>query len=194
MKASVYLSSQVTGMAKNRKRYILYMIIFIVLISSLVLFLPIKTVLVMYDGKTKQAYGYAKLDQSTSFQIHYTHSIHLSAVIEMYQITRDKAILQTETAYRDFGIGMPNNALEEGEEFVIEDGVFKIKNMKRRFEKIDLRIGKVRAKHALFVGKQSLFLADVAGAGTWVTFRSETYTCWQLWKGVDVFEKHTRND
>lgn len=170
------------------------MMIFIVLISSLVLFLPIKTVLVMYDGKTKQAYGYARLDQSKTFQIHYTHSIHLSTVIEMYQITRDKAILQTETAYRDFGIGMPNNALEDGEDFVVEDGVYKIKNMKRRFEKIDLRIGQVRANHNLYVGKHSVFLAKIAGAGTWVTFIPETYTYWQLWRGVDVFEKHTRND
>lgn len=148
----------------------------------------------MYDGKTKQAYGYARLDQSKTFQIHYTHSIHLSTVIEMYQITRDKAILQTETAYRDFGIGMPNNALEDGEDFVVEDGVYKIKNMKRRFEKIDLRIGQVRANHNLYVGKHSVFLAEIAGAGTWVTFIPETYTYWQLWRGVDVFEKHTRND
>ena len=64
------------------------------------------------------------------FKIKYTHSIHLSDVVESYKITPTQKIQQYELMYEDFSIGMPSNA-EEGETFEEINGSYYIKNMDR---------------------------------------------------------------
>ncbi len=83
----------------------------------------------------------------------YTHSIHLSDVVESYVVTKDHEIKQFELMYEDFAIGMPENA-SEGETFEHSDGKYYLKNMDKISPSFDLRIGKVRANHTLIVGRK----------------------------------------
>jgi hypothetical protein len=117
------------------------------LLIAFLLFFPYKQVIAFSYQDKGELVAYLPLKNERNFQIKYTHSIHLSDVLESYRLS-DKQIEQTELAYDDFAVGMPSNA--EGEEvFEVKDGTYFIKNMQRTFTFIDIRVGQVKANHRL---------------------------------------------
>jgi hypothetical protein len=151
------------------------------------LFLPIKQALVFEYQNTGKILAYLPLKQHDSFKIKYTHSIHLSSVVESYKMTKDHDITQYELMYEDFAIGMPANSAD-GEVFVEKDGKYFIKNMKRTFPSFDLRIGKVKANHTLIYRDKEFPLSNSITAGTLVHIQVEKINLIQLMKGVDIRE------
>lgn len=94
-------------------------------------FIPIKqTVVFEYQNKGKVIVFPVK--ENRTFKIKYTHSIHLTDVVESYTITGDGSIKLFELMYEDFAIGMPENA-SDGETFEQKNGKYYIKNMNRVF-------------------------------------------------------------
>lgn len=126
----------------------LFSSVIILLIILSLLFVPFKTALIFYKENTDKMEAFLPLNKGDSFQIIFTHSIHLTDVVEKYRITDDLNIHQYEFVYEQYGIGMPSNA-EEGETFVYEDGKYHIKDMKRIFPSIEVRSGKQVPKHRL---------------------------------------------
>ena len=61
---------------------------------------------------------YVPLKNTNSFQIRYVHSIHLTDVIESYEVTADQKIRLLSMQYEDLAIGLPGYA-EEGETFSV---------------------------------------------------------------------------
>lgn len=137
----------------------------------------------MYKNE-EELLAYFLIHQDKTFQINYTHSIHLSDVIETYDIF-DGKIIQTELEYEDFAVGMPSNA-EDGEQFIEKDGMYYIKNMKRSFPYIDLRIGQVRANHRLVYEGKIYTLSNYIEPGTWVRITPKKITLWQQLRGVKI--------
>lgn len=128
--------------------------------------------------------AYLTLKKDKTFQIQYTHSIHLSDVLESYRLS-EKQINLTELAYEDFAVGMPSNA--EGDEvFEVIDGTYYLKNMNRSFPFIDLRIGQVRANHRLIYQNKTYTLSNHIKPGTWVRISLKKITLWQQLKGVNI--------
>lgn len=154
------------------------------LLFFLIFFYPYKQVIAFLYEDQDQLLAYLSLEQDKTFQITYTHSIHLSDVTEFYHLADDEIML-TELAYEDFAVGMPSNA--EGDE-VFEEiaGTYHIKNMNRSFSFIDLRIGQVRANHRLVYENKTFTLSDYVKAGTWVRISPKKITLWQQLKGVNI--------
>lgn len=161
------------------------------LILYILFFYPVQTAVVFYYEKTSQQTAYLPLASGKTFQIIFTHSIHLSDVIEKYRVTTDNTIEQYEIVFEQFGIGMPSNA-EEGEEFVYENGRYHIKNLKRIFPSMNIRNGETVSRHRLLWGEegeqQMIWFNDYFPPGTWYTVKVEDLTIWQLMKGVKIRE------
>jgi hypothetical protein len=137
--------------------------------------------------ESSSGFIYLPLEKQDTFQIKYTHSIHLSSVIESYSITRNLKMKQYELMYEDFAVGMPQDALK-GEVFVQKDGKYFIKNMKRIFPYFDLRTGKVRANHTVVFKKKPYPLAKVIAPGTLVRIQIKRLNLFQIMKGVNILE------
>ncbi|MGE7778852.1 DUF1850 domain-containing protein [Peribacillus sp. NPDC097264] len=171
-------------MSNNFLKRFVFFIIPLFLFSALLGFIPYKQVLAFSYQDQGELLAYLPLKREKTFQIEYTHSIHLSDVLETYQLSRD-SIKQTELAYEDFAVGMPSNA--EGEEvFEEKDGVYHIKNMNRTFEYIDLRIGQVGANHRLIYRKQTVLLSRFIKPGTWIRISTKKISFWEQLDGVNI--------
>ena len=66
---------------------------------------------------------YLPLENELNFKLVFTHSIHLSDVIETYEVMATKDIQLLSMEYSDVAIGMPGYA-EEGQTLIYEDGVY----------------------------------------------------------------------
>lgn len=161
--------------------------ILLTLLVAIILFSPIKQALVFEIQKTEEILAYLPIKQDDSFKIKYTHSIHLSNVVESYKLTKNDEIMQYELMYEDFAIGMPANSAE-GEVFEEKDGKYFIKNMKRTFPSFDLRVGKVRANHTLIYKEKEFPLSNSITPGTSVHILVKRINLLQMMKGVDIFE------
>lgn len=162
----------------------------LLLLVILVLFVPYQTALVFYKGDTHQIRAYLPIQKGDNFQMIYTHSIHLTDVVEKYNVVKDHKIKQYETVYEHYGIGMPTNA-EGDEEFVYENGKYHIKNMNRIFESIDYRNGKTVSKNRIVWGKHAEHLVwfnTYFDPGEWVTIKVKDLSLWEYWKGVEIHD------
>jgi hypothetical protein len=132
--------------------------------------------------------AYLPITKQDSFKMKFTHSIHLSSVVDSYYITKDFQIEQYELMYEDFAIGMPANS-EAGEIFEKKDGKYFIKNMKRIFPSFDLRVGKVRANHTIIYREREYPLKEFIAPGTWIHIHVKKINVVDMMKGVDILER-----
>ena len=165
---------------------ILLAICFFIAITLLV-FIPLKLAIVFQPFHSYAKLAYIPLKGESEFQIKYTHSIHLTDVVESYKITTSQQIQQYELMYEDFSIGMPSNA-EVGETFEQQNGKYYIKNMKRVFPYFYLRIGQVRANHRVIFQSNEYPLSRTLKPGTSVKVEVRKITFFQQWKGVNILE------
>lgn len=171
-----------------KKQYVIGFLLLFVL--SLILFVPFRTALVFYKQNTSQVEAYLPIEEGDSFQIIFTHSIHLTDVVEFYEVLPDDSIRQNEIIYEHYGIGMPANA-SDGGTFVYEDGKIHIKDMNRVFPSIQMRNGKVVPRHRLVWGEEAehmVWLKDYFEPGARFTLKVDKLSLWQLLKGVKIHE------
>lgn len=168
-------------MKKMKKKIMLMLLVCIILLSGVCL-IPFQTCLVILQDKSEEIIAYTQLEQGQQYQIEYIHSIHLSKVVETYESTADRNIRQVEISFEDFAVGMPSSA-EEGEQFVNENGRYKIKNMNRLFPEIVLLTGKVVANHTLIIRNKRTPLATIIEPGSVVAFKIQKLSLWDKWKG-----------
>ncbi len=170
----------------SKFQLIIYQSIFI-LIIIIFAFIPHYQAIVFQPNHTKADLAYILAKDETTFQIKYTHSIHLSDVVESYKITPHQEIQQYELVYEDFAIGMPSDA-EEGETFEQVNGSYYIKNMKRIFPFFYLRIGQVRANHRVIFNNKEYPLSRSIEPGTSVKVEIRKLNYIEIWKGVNILE------
>src|SRR5699024_6966496 len=99
---------------RNTIKKLIY-ILSVLSIIMFIIFIHNQLSLVFKQENTNENAAYLPLKNEQSFQIIFTHSIHLTDVVEKYEITNNNDILQNEIVYEEFGIGMPSNA-EEGQD------------------------------------------------------------------------------
>ena len=170
----------------SRQRFLL-IVIGLTLISSAFIFIPHKQSIVFIDSSDESLQAYSLLTQPR-FQIKYTHSIHLSDVIESFEVLPDNSMRLVELEYEDFNIGMPSNA-EEGEVFIEEDGKYFIRNMDRRLPEFRILIGDVDARLFLMKGDKEFDLKKALVRGETYTFRIQRLSLFQRLKGVNIDEQ-----
>ncbi|WP_079508142.1 DUF1850 domain-containing protein [Mesobacillus jeotgali] len=173
---------------KSIKKSYLFVLLFLFLFLAIIfLYIPSKQALVFVEPDRDKILCFVPISAGETFKIKYKHSIHLTDVIESYQITEQKEIRQYELEYEDFAIGMPSE-VAEGETFEMKDGKYYIKNMNRRFEQFILRVGKVRANHTFVQGHISFPLTKAIEPGTRVRIQVKKINILQQMEGVNILE------
>ena len=170
----------------SKRQIFQYLSIFIIIIIILAL-IPQQNALVFQPNYTNGDNAYIPIKDETTFQIKYTHSIHLSDVVESYKITPSQKLQLFELMYKDFAIGMPSNA-EAGETFEQINGSYYIKNMKRIYPFFHLRIGQVNANHTVIFNNKEYPLSQTIAPGTSVKVEIRKLNYFELWKGVNILE------
>lgn len=164
--------------------------ILLLFVLSIIIFFPFRTALVFYKQNTSQIVAYLPIEEGNSFQIIFTHSIHLTDVVEEYEVLSDHSIKQNEIIYEHYGIGMPANDADGGT-LVYEDGKIHIKDMNRVFPYINLRNAKEVPKYRLVWGETLEHIAwfkDYFEPGARFTVKIDNLSLWQILKGVKIHE------
>lgn len=169
-----------------------FIIIIIASLSIIILTMPTRSALIFYEKNTDKISAYLPLGIGQTFQIVFTHSIHLTDVVEKYEIMEDRQIKQYEIIFEEFGIGMPSNA-EGNEEFIYENGKYHIKNMNNFFSSMNIRNGKTVSEHRLiwkdYEGKEHLiYFNQYFEPGQWFTVKVERISLLKAWKEVEIRE------
>lgn len=175
---------------KKKVTVLLLIVSFLVLFPLFFFYVPVQKAVVFYHEHTSKISAYLPINSGESFQIIFTHSIHLSDVIEKYRVTKDNKIEQYEIVFEEFGIGMPSNA-EEGQKFVYEDGKYHVKNLNNIFPYMNIRNGRTVSKHRLVWGENEqhkVWFNEYFAPGDWFTVKVEDLTLWQLMKGVKIHD------
>ncbi len=163
-------------------------IAFVAIVVGIYLHIPYKTFLVFEKENSKEVLAYHSINENEVFTISYTHSIHLSEVVEKYKVSKKDQIILTELIYESYGIGMPSNAYGN-EKFEKKDGKIYITKMNRTFQLIDVRISKVVANHQLVIKKNHIQLEEYLNSGSWVRIKFRKLNAMEVLKGVNLYER-----
>lgn len=167
--------------------------IFGILLIGFILLIPSKSALTFHERNSNELVALLPLDQGDRFDIIFTHSIHLTDVVERYIVTADLNIEQYEMIFESYGIGMPSNA-EEGQTFEVKDGKYHVGNLNYIFESMDIRNGKTVSEHRLrwqYGGeaeKQMVWFNDYFEPGETYTVQIDKLPLWKYLKGVKIDE------
>ncbi|PSL26490.1 hypothetical protein B0H99_11926 [Planomicrobium soli] len=174
-------------MAFMQRQWIFLLVFAFIFTGFVILFVPIHKNYVFINNNSDRVTAYIPYVEST-FKIKYTHSIHLSEVLESYKTLPDHTLMATELEYEDFNVGMPSNA-GEGEEFVEKDGKYFIKNMERKIPEFRLFVGDVDAGLSFLIQERELDLKEELERGTSYTLRVQRLSFFQQLKGVNIYEQ-----
>src|SRR5699024_1957462 len=122
-----------------KKTAIIAIIIFLAGIALSVI--PFHSALVFYKENTNHIEAFLPIDKGDGFQIIFKHSIHLTDVVEKYEVMDKYDIKQNGIVYVVFGFGTASSA-EEVATFVYEDGKYYIKDLDNTFPSMNVRNGK----------------------------------------------------
>ncbi|MDN7226150.1 DUF1850 domain-containing protein [Planococcus liqunii] len=164
---------------------------FLLLIIAFLLFVaarvPLNKHYVFIDNKNQEIAAHLPV-KTRDFQIEYTHSIHLSEVIESYEVLPDNSLRMVELEYEDFNIGMPSNA-GEGENFVEKDGKYFITGMKKELPDFRIFIGNIDAGLFFKNNGRKYDLKKTLTRGESYTFKVQRLSLIQQLRGVNIDEQ-----
>lgn len=170
-------------MKRNVKGGIILLATLSFLFLFLFIFMPIKEALVFTETRTeKPKVFYMLLDEEQNFEIRYVHSIHLTDVIEKYQVLENNHLQLLEMSYENLAIGMPSEA-GEGETLKLKDGVYTLQYSDRVIDSFRLHIGRVDEDLALRYKGEEMDLKKSLTKGKSYEFQAKKISYYQIWKG-----------
>ncbi|AOV08429.1 DUF1850 domain-containing protein [Sporosarcina ureilytica] len=167
---------------RNIKTRLLFL--FLILILSAFFFLPMTEALLFSDTRSNKFF-YVTINERKAFEIRYVHSIHLTDVIESYEITPEQKIRLLSMSYQNLSIGLPGEAAE-GETLELKDGVYTLTYNDRVIDSFRLHIGRVDADLALRYDHNELDLKRYLEKGKTYEFKVQKLTYYQLMKGENL--------
>jgi hypothetical protein len=172
----------------NKKKLGL-LVLFVTLLVLFIFIIPIKLAFTFTEHQVEnpEVY-YVPLKEDNKFQIRYVHSIHLTDVIESYEVTVDEEIRLLSMQYENLAIGLPGYA-EEGETFTVQDGVYTLTYDDNVIDSFVMLIGDVDAELAFGYLGTELNLKKQLVRGKSYTFRVMKLSLYQMLKGVNMNEK-----
>ncbi|WP_040227840.1 DUF1850 domain-containing protein [Bhargavaea cecembensis] len=109
------------------------------------LLLPVFTAFTFTETRTEHpAVHYIRKTGEDRFAIRYTHSIHLTDVLESYRVTGDGRIRLLRMEYEDLAIGLPGHA-EAGETFTERDGKYILEYEDKTLDSFNLFVADIDA-------------------------------------------------
>lgn len=170
----------------KKKKWIISCILIGIMLC--IFYMPIGKSLVFYQAKSNKIIGYLPVASGDKFAMVFTHSIHLTDVIEKFEVMADGRMRAYEMVFEQFGIGMPENS-GPGERFLYEDGKYYIKDMDRLHDSLNIRNGKTVSENRFTWGdylEEEVYLNDYMEPGTSFTLIVERLTIWEQWRGVKI--------
>ncbi len=128
-----------------RKKHVPLTLVLVLLLVLTLLFLPLKQAFTFTHVHAENAnVHYILLEEEQTFQIRYVHSIHLTNVIETYEVTANDEIRFVSMEYEDVAIGLPGYA-EEGETLTVKDGLYTLTYDDKVIDSFTMIVGDVDA-------------------------------------------------
>lgn len=131
------------------------------------------------------AIHYIRQTEDDRFVIRYTHSIHLSDVIETYEVTGERRIRLLRMEYEDLAIGMPGHA-EKGETFTAEDGRYTLEYENRVLDSFVLFVADIDTDLEFRYGGRGYDLKKHLERGSSYRFELRKLSLLELLKGVNM--------
>ncbi len=164
----------------------------ILFVIAVLFFLPVQQAFTFTEHRTEHPkLFYIPVERDISFQIRYVHSIHLTDVIESYEITADQKIRLVSMQYESLAIGLPGYA-EEGETFSVNDGLYTLTYDDNQIDSFVILIGNVDADLAFrYIGNE-LDLKRELVRGKSYTFCVKKLSIYQILKGGNINGKKVK--
>lgn len=124
---------------------------------------------------------YISVNEKDEFQIVFTHTIHLTDVVETYAI-EGEMIRLLSMQYSDVAIGMPAYA-EDGQTLIYEDGVYTLSYEDALLQDFNLYIGNVDYDLLFKYEAQQLNLKALLGKGQTYNLSIRSISLLNWWKG-----------
>lgn len=162
----------------------LYLLIVGFTCIGLFLFIPFKPVFSFEETRTEhgQVFYIPFNEKQPEFQFVYTHSIHLSDVIENFEVTEDKMIRALSMEYEDLAIGMPGNA-EEGQALTIENGKYILSYEANYMQSFTMHISNISSKQFFYYEDKEYDLKKALKKGSSYLFTLKKISIFHWWKG-----------
>ena len=157
----------------------------LVLLIGIVLVLPFKPVFSFEETRTEKGHMfYIPFDRNQpTFQFIYTHSIHLSDVVESYEVTKDYQIRSLAMEYEDVAIGMPGYA-EEGQTLtILENGHYYLTFEQLIMPSFTMHLSDIISKQTFMYEGQLYDLKKILPKGSSYLFSVKKISIFQWWKG-----------
>jgi hypothetical protein len=163
---------------KYKYRFLFFFILLILIFVLVVSFLQKKFILFEIDKFPENDNIIQEIvQQGEIIKTSYRHSIATTTVWEVYKVTEEASLIQTETHFYDSVAGMPYAAFGD-EIFLMENGKYKIINMNRPIS-LPLRynIGAIRENH-LYLKDKKINLSKITGDQL-VTMNLKKMSLWE---------------
>ena len=160
------------------KNIVLY---FIFVAAAVYLSQPV-TVVFLYDETGGEKYRFV-LAPSERFTVRFLHSWARSPVDEVFQVDPENNIVLKETAYEDFGAGLPHEP-EPGRpvsSMTVENGKIHIRGIDRTVPDLQIRVGRFVAAHTLIYKDKHVPFSEFAAPGSVVIFKAQSMRRCVLW-------------
>lgn len=164
------------------KRALFLLVVFI--LGIIFLFSPIFNVISFEETRTNnpQSY-YINVSKENNFNIRYTHSIHLTDVLETYEITDSNQIKLLSMEYEDVAIGMPAHA-EEGQTLTYNKGKYKLEFSDQILDSFTLYIGDISQELAIIYEGKTYDLKKTLERGSAFLFEIKRISLFDKLRGV----------
>ncbi|WP_431028810.1 DUF1850 domain-containing protein [Lysinibacillus sp. LZ02] len=151
------------------------------------LFIPIFPVFSFIETRTeKTEMYYLEYDEDPHFQIVFTHSIHLTDVVESYEALPTYDIRLHSMRYSDVAIGMPGYA-EEGQTLIYEDGIYTLYYDNAVLPNFTLYIGDVDYTLRFEYRGKTYNLKENLSRGKSYLFEIKKVSIYDKMKGVELY-------
>lgn len=162
------------------------MTLLVIGIGILFSLLPLFTVFSFTETKTNNpSMNYIKVQKENKFQMRFTHSIHLTDVLENYQITKSNQIKLVSMEYEDVAVGMPAYA-EEGQKLEYENGKYLLSYDDRVIDNFTLYIGNIDRDLYFLYNNETYNLKKELKKGRSYLFEVKKVSLYQLVKGESM--------
>jgi len=166
------------------KRVLFFLIVLI--LGIIFLFSPFFAVFSFEETRTNnpQSY-YINVSKENNFNIRYTHSIHLTDVIEAYEITDSNQMRLISMEYEDVAIGMPAHA-EEGQTLSYENGKYKLEYSNQIIDAFNLYVGDINLDLAFLYEGKTYDLKKSLGKGHSFLFEIKRISLFDKLRGAEM--------
>ncbi|MCH7320334.1 DUF1850 domain-containing protein [Solibacillus sp. MA9] len=165
-----------------------WLVLIIILVTTAIGFIPYERSITFTETRTEQPIlYYLPLNDELNFQIVFTHSIHLTDVIESYQVLTNNELKLLSMQYEDVAIGMPSSA-EEGQTLTYENGRYTLRYDDAKLKDFTLHIGDVDYKLNLQHKNEVIALKEKLTRGKSYVLKIKKLSFYQKMKGVELYE------